>query len=340
MKRKFYVTGYVGEGAKRMLLDLKNMESVELIDQVIQNRAIRFLYYFWDRRTEGFRKFHFLKHLFYPWFSVLRICYRKNVENNILFFNSGFCRELDLAVVDKLKKKDRNIRLVLYIVDPMVGFDTPEHREVIGNMDLVYSVNKGDCEKYGFCYYPLIYSREEGDKQKAEEALISVVYYLGSGADRTDVLKKIYQICKAKNVKTDFHVLGNEKNQVEEGIIYHSVAVPYSDNVRFLLRSNCILEIMHKEFDNPTQRYSEAVVYNKKLLTNNDKISTFDFYKPEYMKIFRTVADIDVPFLKGEEKVDYGYEEEFSPRLLIQDIIMKWNTNERKPQEARKDRGL
>ena len=49
---------------------------------------------------------------------------------------------------------------------------------------------------------------------------------------------------------------------------------------------------------------------------------------------------IDVPFLKGEEKVDYGYEEEFSPRLLIQDIIMKWNTNERKPQEARKDRGL
>lgn len=339
MKRKIYVTGYVGEGAKRMLLDLKNMENVKLIERVIYNRVIRFLYYFWDRRTGGFRKFHFLKHLFYPWFSVLRICYRKDWENSILFFNSGFCRELDLAVVNKLRKKGRNIRLVLYMVDPMVGFDTPEHREVIGNMDLVYSVNKGDCEKYGFCYYPLIYSKVEGDKPKADESLTSDIYYLGSGADRTDALKEIYQMCKAKEIKTDFHVLKNEKNQAEEGIIYHNAAVPYSDNVRFLLRSNCILEIMHKEFDNPTQRYSEAVVYNKKLLTNNDKISTFDFYKPEYMKIFRTAADIDVPFLQAKEKVDYGYEDEFSPRLLIQDIIMKWNANGEKAQKVRKDRG-
>lgn len=329
MKRKFFVTGYVGEGAKRMLLDLEGMEKVELIERVIDNRAMRFLYYRCEQITDRFRKFHFLKQLFYPWFSVLRTCCEKDVENNIIFLNSGFCRELDLTVVDRLKKKNQNIRLILYIVDPMVGFSTPEHKAIIGKMDLVYSVNKEDCEKYGFCYYPLVYSRETEQEPDGENGLISDLYYLGSGADRTDVLKQINRKCEAEGLKTDFHVLGREDEQGENGIKYHKTAVPYNENIIRLLKSNCILEVMHKEFDNPTQRYSEAVVYNKKLLTNNSKIISFDFYDPQYMRIFRSAEDIDIQFLKDEAEVDYGYKDEFSPRFLIKDIINKWDTNDR-----------
>ena len=323
LKKQFYVTGYVGEGAKRMLLDLESMENVNLIEQVIDNRFIRFLYYRCDRITDRFRRFHFLKQLFYSWFSVLRVCYEKNVENNIVFLNSGFCRELDSTVLSRLKKKNRNIKLILYIVDPMVGFNEPEHKKIIAKMDLVYSINKEDCEKYGFCYYPLIYSREKGDTQKhnQEKDLISDLYYLGSGTDRTDTLEKIYQKCKKEGLRTDIHVLGGTEEKVQKGIIFHKETVPYSENIRYLLQTNCILEVMHEEFDNPTQRYSEAVVYNKKLLTNNGKITAFDFYDPKYMKIFHSVEDIDVRFIREKEEVDYGYGEEFSPKFLIQDMI-------------------
>lgn len=330
MKRQFYVTGYVGEGAKRMFLDLRNMENVEMIDRVIDNRLIRFLYYRCDKRTGRFRKFHFLKYLFYPWFSVMRICYKKDVENSIVFINSGFCRELDITVVDRLKKKNKTIKLILYIVDPMAGFNEQEYKEIIDKMDLVYSVNKEDCEKYGFYYFPLVYSREKEEKQKFDKKLTSDIYFLGSGLDRTDTLTQIYQNSKTWGIKTDFHVLGNGENQAGEGITYHKAALSYSDNIRFLLHSNCILEIMHKDFDNPTQRYCEAVAYNKKLLTNNRKITTFNFYNPKYMRVFQSVTDIDVQFLKKKDEVDYGYGDEFSPRLLIQDIINKRNTIERK----------
>lgn len=335
-KQQFFVTGYVGEGAKRMLLDLSGMENVNLIEQVIENRIMRFLYYRCDTITDGFRKLHFLKQLFYPWFSVLSNCYEKNAENNIVFLNSGFCRELDIKVVNRLKKKNRRIKLILYIVDPMVGFNASEYKEIIDKMDLVYSINKEDCAKYGFCYYPLVYSREKKDIQKRGEgkAVISDLYYLGSGTDRTEVLEKIYQKCREEGLVPDFHVLCDKEEKAEHGITYHKTVVPYFENIRRLQNSNCILEVMHEEFDNPTQRYSEAVVYNKKLLTNNSKITAFDFYDPKYMRIFQSVEDIDTEFIKKEEEVDYRYGEEFSPKFLIQDIINRGNVNKGKTSEA------
>lgn len=331
MKRQFYVTGYVGEGAKRMLLDLEGMDNVELIERVINNRAVRFLYYRCDSMTGNFHKYRFLKYFFYPWFSVLRTCYKKNTENNIVFLNSGFCRELDVTVVDRLKKKEPNVKLILYIVNPMAGFSVAEYSKIIEKMDIVYSINKEDCEKYGFFYYPLVYSKVDVDMQKTdrENTLTSDLYYLGSGADRTDILKQIYRKCEAEGLRTDFHVLGREEGEDQSGgvLTYHKTAVPYSENIKFLLRSNCILEVMHKEFDNPTQRYSEAVAYNKRLLTNNCKATAFDFYDPRYMRIFKSVEDIDIQFLKDGTKADYGYADEFSPRFLIQDIISRLSIN-------------
>ena len=321
-----------------MLLDLEGMDNVELIERVINNRAVRFLYYRFERMTDSFHKFHFLKYFFYPWFSVLRTCYKKNTENNIVFLNSGLCRELDVTVVDRLKKKEPNIKLILYIVDPMAGFNVAEYSKIIEKMDLVYSINKEDCEKFGFCYYPLVYSRVDVDMREPDRGndLTSDLYYLGSGADRTEILIEIYRKCEAEGLKTDFHVLGwkEGEDQSKDALTYHKTAVPYNENVKFLLGSNCILEVMHKEFDNPTQRYSEAVAYNKKFLTNNCKVVSFDFYDPRYMRIFKSVEDIDIQFLKDGTKADYGYADEFSPRFLIQDIISRLNIDGVKSSES------
>lgn len=317
MRQQFYVTGYIGEGARHMLLDLMNMENLRLIDRNINNKYVRFLYYYCARITDGFSKCHFLKKIFYPWFTILRLKYEENVNHCILFFNSGFCRELDYKVVERLRKKNPNLKLVLYIVDPMTGFASDEHTKIIESMDLVYSINKEDCEKYGFNYYPLIYSKDVNDEKETDNMDL---YYLGSGADRTETLLEIQQRCKAEGVKTDFHVLSREQELEEADLIFHKKAVSYAENIKLLRRANCILEIMHKDFDNPTQRYSEAVVYNKKLLTNNTKAVSFDFYNPKYIQIFRSVEEIDMDFVKDRESVDYGYGEEFSPRFFIQEI--------------------
>lgn len=323
--RHFYVAGYVGEGSRRMLMDLQEMETVTLIDQTIENKWIRFLYYRLARFTDNFRRFHFLKRLFYPWYTLLRINYSKEVENCILFFNSGFCHELDDAILGRLRNKDEKLKMILYIVDPMSEFEKTENLKIISRMDLVYSINKNDCEEYGYLYYDLIYSRENNQWRQRERN--SDLYYLGSGEDRTDFLQKISRECEKKGVKADFHVLSNKQRETE-GIIRHKTPVPYEENINWIMETNCILEIMHEDFDNPTQRYSEAVVYNKKLLTNNNRITDFKFYNPQFMQIFQTIDDINIDFIKNEEKVEYGYLNEFSPQFLIQEIDTRLKAKE------------
>lgn len=328
MKRNFFVTGYVGEGAERMLSDLHGMDNVTLISKVIGNRGVRFLYYRLNQLTHQFQKGQFLKKLFYSWFSILNIPNKDDVENCIIFINSGFCKELDITVVNKLKSKYKSLKLVLYLVDPMVGFCEPKYMDIIKEMDFVYSINKEDCNKYGFHYYPLVYSRAQVLGEVKQESLESDLYYLGSGVDRTQQLQKIYERCKSCGIRTDFHVLSDDLQEYE-GITSHQKPVPYAYNMEHIMQTNCILEVMHEDFDNPTQRYSEAVAYNKKLLTNNRKTAEFDFYDPRFMQIFDSIEEIDMDFIKDgnfakdKSEVDYKYKEEFSPRLLIEDITAR-----------------
>lgn len=310
-----------------MMLDLEKMENVELAGQVIGNKAVRFLYYRMDDLTGHFQKARFLKRFFYPFFTLYRKAYNREAENIILFLNSGFCREWDETVLHRLKVKHPEVRLVLYMVDPMTGFDSEEHRRIMREMDSIYSINKADCEKYGFRYFPLVYSEDSSEAYGEGIAKATDLYYLGSGSDRTEYLSKMYKACQKSGVKADFHVLG--ERQEKEGIVYHQEAVPYSENIRLLARANCILEIMHKDFDNPTQRYSEAVVYNKKLLTNNKRTADFDFYRPEYIWIFDKIEDIDWSFVQKEEEPDYGYQGEFSPIYLIRKIEEDFEARER-----------
>lgn len=321
MKKQFYVTGYVGEGAGQMLKDLQKVSSVRLIEKVIENRYMRFLFYRLNKITNDFKHFGFLKKLFYPWFSLSGIPYDKQKDNYILFFNSGFCKELDLTFLDYFRKRNKDVKLILYIVDPMVGFQSQEHMKVISRMDMVYCINRADCEHYGFHYYPLIYSKSDNNIADEKYETTFDLYYLGSGTDRDLQLRKIAEVCEEKKISTDFHVLNHSMREGKKnGITYHRKPLTYKENIGYLLQANCLLEIMHENFDNPTQRYAEAVAYSKKLLTNNENVVTFDFYNPDYVKIFHSAEEINVDFIKKQQKIEYGYDNEFSPCRFLEQI--------------------
>ena len=66
-----------------------------------------------------------------------------------------------------------------------------------------------------------------------------------------------------------------------------------------------------------TIRYFEAVVYNKKLLTNNPYIYDLPFYDSRYMKVFSRPEEIDVDWIRKKESIHYDYNNEFSPCNLV-----------------------
>ena len=67
-------------------------------------------------------------------------------------------------------------------------------------------------------------------------------------------------------------------------------------------------------------RYFEAIVYNKKLLTNNPEVVELPYYDERYMRVFESIEDIDVDWVKAIEKIDYKYKGEFSPLGIIEYI--------------------
>lgn len=79
------------------------------------------------------------------------------------------------------------------------------------------------------------------------------------------------------------------------------------------VHDNCILEIVRKNFIGFTQRYYEAVIFNKKLLTNNKEITELAYYDERYMQYFEKIEDIDWEWVRREVEVDYHYQGDFSP---------------------------
>ena len=79
------------------------------------------------------------------------------------------------------------------------------------------------------------------------------------------------------------------------------------------MKANVLLEIVIPGVGaGATLRYYEAVMYGKKLLTNNPTVKELSFYDERFIRYFEKPEDIDLEWVKAREKVDYNYTGEFS----------------------------
>lgn len=99
--------------------------------------------------------------------------------------------------------------------------------------------------------------------------------------------------------------------------------VDIRDNIQNVVNSNCILEPMHAGYQAITFRYLEAVCYNRKLLTGNADVVNMKYYNPDYIKVYKSLDDIDWEWVKRKENVDYGYEGDYSPETFLDYIRTK-----------------
>lgn len=309
---RFFFAGYVGEGAKCMLEDVSDLENVTLIDNVFDNKAIRYIYY----NMIGDKRNPLLLRLLFPFYTLTRQL-KSFDEGVVIYFNSGFKTEYNAEFVAKLKKKYPKYKHVLYIVDPIPTFGYEENQNVIDEMDLVYCINEKDALERGYRYFPLIYSKCVKEESNLSDKDYDIdLYYLGSGDDRTSKLCDIANLCETNGLRSNLFVLSGD-DKTENGIHFLKKPINYGENIKNINKANCLLEIMHAGYNNPTQRYAEAVVYNKKLLSDNPNIVNFDFYNSENMKIFNKFDTDVISFIKDDKKVDYGYAGEFSPVEFI-----------------------
>lgn len=246
----------------------------------------------------------------------------KATDRNILIFQSsikfspGFIRKL---------KREKNAVIVQYLPDTLEKLGIADsvaayerYKRYYG-IDMAYSFDKNDCEKFHLEFFD-IYSSKAASEKPWED--LYDLFYVGSARtdERLELLHAVAE--QTEGIRSCFYMIGvdSDKQRCPERVTYNQ-PLRYDEVVGKTLNANCILELINDNQEGNTLRFKEAVCYNKKLLTNNRAVLDSPYYDERYIRVFDDVSEINPEWIAQKCAVDYRYGGEYSPQRLLQMII-------------------
>ena len=152
--------------------------------------------------------------------------------------------------------------------------------------------------------------------------IVSDVCLVAAAKDRLETIHRIFEHLHSKSIRTDFYIVGAKENERLnfEGIEYSDYLMDRLECLKREISSKCILEVLKGDAFSNTLRFWEAIIYNKRFITNWKGVINSPYYDPRFVLLFTTPDDITPEFINSTEKVDYGYNGELSPYKLL-DLI-------------------
>ena len=247
--------------------------------------------------------------------------YDDNTDYYVIIPNSSIAK-FDVKYLKEFKSRHKNIHLIALLVDSMHGssiqMSLVRSKLTLDVWDCITTYDKYDAEEFGFTWigytYYSSYSDVSSNTNKASD-----LFCVSSPKGRDKMYAKIYNYLTEHGINCNFRLFthSKEKNLPGTKLEYMHKYMSYDEVVSEIKASNCILEILQPNQKMQTIRYFEAIAYNKKLLTNNPRITELPYYDPRYMKVFDNLGDIDIDWVKTRENIDYKYRDDFSPKKLI-----------------------
>lgn len=256
---------------------------------------------------------------------ALRPLLSQSQPNYLVFCPGTRIDRVSAAMLQRLRAECPNCRPVFYLVDSiertafMNDCGVPEVLNFLRLFDAAFTYDRADAQAYGdvvrFIEIPLWQS-----DAPAPETPSSELYFCGHDKNRRGLLLAIHDRLTAAGLRCRYRVVTAVKeNQQKLGVTY-SEWTPYDVCVSELREANCVLEILAAHNNESTLRYREAVLYNRKFLTNNPEIVRMPYYDPRWMRTFQSAEDIDLDWLRAVEPVDYGYRGEFSAQHFLRSL--------------------
>lgn len=193
-------------------------------------------------------------------------------------------------------------------------------RELVNELfDLEMSYDLGDVEKYKLVHFDEFESKIE--ITSVTENNYCDVFFAGAAKDRLPLLIEIYDYLSARGIRVCYYITGTttESRIERKNIIYSNRNMSYREMLNCSINSKCLLEVQQGGAVGYTSRFLEAVMYNKKLITNNLSVMNSKFYDKEGINVFSKIEDISIDFIKSDV-YEFNYQGEFSPVTLIEKI--------------------
>ena len=183
--------------------------------------------------------------------------------------------------------------------------------------DRIFSWDRGDVARYGMLYYAPCYSRIDMPKEEGEG---SDCFFIGSAKGRLGILQRLHKMVGEAGGKAEFYITGVKKAEQTEPDIHYNRRLPYKTVLARDMASNCIIEVIAGNQVGQTLRAEEAIIGNKKLLTNSQEMKDNPYYKTGFIRVFSEPTPEDIAFIMTKTDVDYHYADDYSPIKLIDRI--------------------
>lgn len=325
MKYKIFIAGVWGFGNRSIMEQFRKTPDVEYLKYDFKYfHQIAKVWKFVNRKLgghgAGIIRWLLKTRIFDDKYALSHCNFTDNDANYVVIFNSALLQYYSREYFLRLKKKNPDIKYILYIIDPMPEGLWPEIQNTLDVFEHVMSIHPYNCRRYGFEYLPYIYAKpEENGKFQIDDE--TNLFFCGvSGEHRHGIINDIVKKCEEHQIAFDFWLKPYGNDAIKNSHVHYS-EMPYEENVERIKHAECILEIMHEGFVGITQRYLEAIVYNKRLLTNNAEIKMLPYYDSRYMHYFEKPEDIDWNWLKDGTKADYHYQGEFDRETWKENLL-------------------
>ena len=194
-------------------------------------------------------------------------------------------------------------------------------QEEAKKFDMVISYDKGDARMYNYVYHPTFMSKIPLEKVEEDH---SDFCFVGLPKNRLDKIYDVYLYLSSLGYKCDFVISGLKgKEQRISGIKYIGHDMSYYDYLQHVVNSDCIVEIMQENAQGFTLRTWEALLYNKKLLTNNADVENTNFYNPSQIIVFDDIRKISTDSFHEVIFDSHDFVDTISPNNLFKLIDSK-----------------
>ena len=217
----------------------------------------------------------------------------------------------NINVLKVLSKKNKAKKQILYYRNRIRNNDLKKIEFANSHGFIVATYSKEDAYKYDLEFVPQCWNKKVILNHK-ELVVTNDVYFVGEVKNRYKQILDVKDKCEKAGISCLFHIISNK------GLPYtQSKRVTYEQVIDNILSSRAVLDIVTEDNWGLTIRPLEALMSERKVITNFTDIKLYDFYEDNKENVFiigeqddsRLKEFVDTPFKRGKGIV-YRYDTE------------------------------
>ena len=205
--------------------------------------------------------------------------------------------KLNVSIAKWIHSKYPNIRIIFWFWNPIKKNFIPDNN--LKKICECWSFDFQDCIDYNLIYNTQFYFPPSNDEILKKHCTKNDIFFIGAEKGRGEILLQLEKRFEELHLNTYFHIV--KDNTKSKSKIKYCPPLRYSNVIKCVLNTKCILEILQENQSGFTLRTMEALFYSKKLITNNKDIKFFEFYNPQNIFILGENSISELPnFIKSK----------------------------------------